>query len=55
MDAISTISERYARCIQTSKKVRWDIDEDVAPIRYRYKISAGRPFSCRGVHDALDK
>jgi hypothetical protein len=22
-------SERYARCIQTSKRVRWDIDEDV--------------------------
>jgi len=31
MDAISTISdsERYARCIQPSKKVRWDIDKDV--------------------------
>jgi uncharacterized protein YggL (DUF469 family) len=31
MDAISTISdsERYARCIQSSKKVRWDIDKDV--------------------------
>jgi hypothetical protein len=24
-----TGSERYARCIQTSKRVRWDIDEDV--------------------------
>src|SRR4051794_12139756 len=22
-------SERYARCIQTSKRVRWDIDKDV--------------------------
>ena len=22
-------SERYARCIQTSKRMRWDIDEDV--------------------------
>jgi hypothetical protein len=22
-------SERYARCIQTSKRVRWDVDEDV--------------------------
>lgn len=31
MNAIDTISgsERYARCIQTSKRVRWDIDEDV--------------------------
>jgi len=27
MDTIST--ERYARCIQFSKRVRWDIDEDV--------------------------
>ena len=26
---ISDISERYARCIQTSKRVRWDIDKDV--------------------------
>ena len=22
-------SERYARCVQTSKRVRWDIEEDV--------------------------
>ncbi len=31
MNAIAKIpdSERYARCIQTSKRVRWDIDEDV--------------------------
>jgi hypothetical protein len=32
MSAISNISdssERYARCIQTSKRVRWDIDKDV--------------------------
>src|ERR1041384_7315217 len=27
MDAIST--DRYARCIQFSKRVHWDIDEDV--------------------------
>jgi len=26
---ISDSSERYARCIQTSKRVRWDIDRDV--------------------------
>jgi hypothetical protein len=31
MNAISTIfpSERYARCVETSKRVRWDIEEDV--------------------------
>ena len=31
MNAIHHISagERYARCIQTSKRVRWDVDEDV--------------------------
>src|SRR5262245_15774631 len=31
MNAISKISEseRYARCVQTSKRVRWDIEEDV--------------------------
>src|SRR6476469_9235627 len=31
MNAIDKISasDRYARCIQTSKRVRWDIDKDV--------------------------
>jgi hypothetical protein len=31
MNAIEKIanSERYARCVQTSKRVRWDIEEDV--------------------------
>jgi hypothetical protein len=31
MNAINKISdsERYARCIHTSKRVRWDVDEDV--------------------------
>ena len=32
MNLISNIrdsSDRYARCIQTSKRVRWDIDKDV--------------------------
>ena len=31
MNALNKISDsaRYARCIQTSKRVRWDIDEDV--------------------------
>ncbi len=31
MNAITKLSdsERYARCVQTSKRVRWDVDEDV--------------------------
>src|SRR5215813_1555824 len=31
MTATETISntDRYARCVETSKRVRWDIDEDV--------------------------
>jgi hypothetical protein len=31
MNAIDkiTASDRYARCVQTSKRVRWDIDEDI--------------------------
>ena len=31
MNAINKISgtERYARCVETSKRVRWDIDQDV--------------------------
>jgi len=31
MNAIDKISasDRYARCVQTSKRVRWDIDEDI--------------------------
>src|SRR5450631_180853 len=29
IDRICDSSERYARCIQTSKRVRWDIDKDV--------------------------
>ena len=31
MNALGKISEadRYARCVQTSKRVRWDIDADV--------------------------
>src|SRR5436189_6299258 len=39
MNLISNIrdsSDRYARCIQTSKRVRWDIDKDV--IRGRNSI-----------------
>jgi hypothetical protein len=31
MNAINriAITERYARCVQTSKRVRWDVDQDV--------------------------
>jgi len=31
MNAINKISgsDRYARCVETSKRVRWDIDKDV--------------------------
>src|SRR5450755_2682426 len=29
IDRICDSSERYARCIQSSKRVRWDIDKDV--------------------------
>src|SRR6516165_6059171 len=43
MNAISKISDtdRYARCVQTSKRVRWDIDKDV--IRGR-SFDAGHKF-----------
>jgi hypothetical protein len=43
MKAITKIpdSERYARCIQSSKRVRWDVDEDV--IRGR-RLDAAHKF-----------
>ena len=43
MNPINRISdsERYARCIQTSKRVRWDVDKDV--IRGR-RFDAGHKF-----------
>jgi hypothetical protein len=43
MDAINGLydSERYARCIQASKRARWDVDEDV--IRGRC-FDAGQKF-----------
>jgi hypothetical protein len=41
MSKISESSERYARCIQSSKRVRWDIDKDV--IRGR-EFDAGHKF-----------
>jgi len=42
MNAISKISDtdRYARCVQSSKRVRWDIDEDV--IRGRHFDAADK-------------
>ena len=51
-------SERYARCIQTSKRVRWDIDEDV--IRGR-RFDAAHKFlpdglsAGRCVHDPVGR
>lgn len=44
MDAVTSTAnsaERYARCIEVSKRVRWDIDNDV--IRNR-SFDYGRPF-----------
>src|SRR5229473_8293071 len=29
IDKVSDGSERYARCVESSKRVRWDIDKDV--------------------------
>ena len=29
MQALQVETERYAKCIEISKKVRWDIDNDV--------------------------
>ena len=47
MDAINGLydSERYARCIQTSKRVNWDIDADI--IRGR-RFDAGHKFDRMG-------
>jgi hypothetical protein len=41
MNAIESHTDRYARCVQTSKRVRWDIDKDV--IRGR-RFDAGHKF-----------
>jgi hypothetical protein len=53
MNALYKISgsERYARCIQSSKRVRWDIDEDVIHGR-RFDVAqkflpAGFPWRMR--------
>ena len=51
MNAIEKIagSERYARCVQTSKRVRWDIEEDV--IRGR-RFDAAHKFLPDGLSQA---
>ena len=47
---------RYVRCIQSSKRVHWDIDEDVIRgrrFRRRRQIPAGRAVAGRRVHDIV--
>jgi hypothetical protein len=50
----STDSDRYARCIRASKRVRWDIDEDVIQGRRfdrSQKLRACQcPLACQGLH-----
>ena len=58
ISSISDSSERYARCIQTSKRVRWDIDKDV--IRGRnfdtaHKFPSGRAFPSGCVRDPVGR
>ena len=60
MNAIDKISgsDRYARCIQTSKRVRWDVDADV--IRGRrfdpaHKFLPDGAFARRSIHDPLGR
>jgi hypothetical protein len=60
MNAINKISdsERYARCIHTSKRVRWDVDEDVirgAPLRHRPQVPSGWAFPGRLIQDLVDR
>ena len=43
---------------ETSKRVRWDIDEGRdpgAPLRYRPQVSSGRAFAGRCVHDPVGR
>ena len=47
-------TERYAKCIEVSKRIRWDIDRDLIrgrDIRFRQEIPARRTVegrrSCR--------
>ena len=50
MNAIEKVanSERYARCVQTSKRVRWDIEKDV--IRGR-RFDAADPLLTPGARN----
>jgi hypothetical protein len=36
-------TERYAKCIEVSKRVRWDIDRDI-PISSRFSMRMKRLF-----------
>jgi hypothetical protein len=54
----SSDAERYARCVQISKRVRWDIDEDI--IRGRrfdtaHKFVPDGLFPGRCVHDVVSR
>ncbi len=43
-------TSRYAKCVEVSKRVRWDIDKDVdprPPLRLRQEVPAGRPVEGR--------
>jgi hypothetical protein len=52
MNAISKIYEtdRYARCVQTSKRVRWDIDQDVIRGRHFDRTDKFLPDGLSLVH-----
>src|SRR6478752_7118012 len=54
MNAIEKISntDRYARCIQTSKRVRWDIDKDVIRGR-RFDVAHKFLPDCLSLADAF--
>jgi hypothetical protein len=51
MNAISKISasERYARCVETSKRVRWDVDGDVIRVWTSNRPSSSPRRPPRGV------
>ena len=58
MNAINKISDtdRYARCVETSKRVRWDIDKDI--IRGRrfdaaHKFLPDERFACFNIRGSL--
>ncbi len=44
-----TTTQRYARTIDASKRIRWDIDRDVIRgRRFDFTASASSPTGCRG-------